>query len=373
MEGRGAGAPDFRPPGGNPNDDRCQCRKKDGTRCNLKASRHPGQDQRYCSRYHQNCVDNYFTGPTAQAAGNQPIGAVPTGTRTKHVKATGGTVPFGQVMAQPGFFQPIQPPPQPQQPQLPPSSLNTAHEAQGNFPPVARPNNRGDVRTGQLPVRRGKWPDIKGFARINVTTAFSGWSRFLSPMLIGPFEVAEPLAPNDYYPDGVHPGFTPREVNGVMVQVATVQNIENYWQGSKIYAIDVINGVLQRSFFERRAELFYEVKGKRRALPKTSGLPISSYYGQIMSYVESRVKIYCPLYAWLVQELESYRRLNMVVGAGTNVLLLDFDSRDVGVITEEVMEREVLREDVPFGHAMVLACLLLGFEPWRTVLRNGGN
>jgi hypothetical protein len=335
---------------GAPGDGRCECTKKDGSRCHLPVSKKPGDNHQYCARFHQACQQNFF----ARAVTAMPT-AIPTG--------AGGTVPFGQVME----AKLIQPPPPMRAPPAPVRQPEP-EATMPIYPPVARPYGRGDIRTAKLPMRKGKWPDIPGFARINVTSSAPGRTRDLSPMLIGPFEVVEPLAPNDYYPNGIHPGFAAREVNGQWVQVALVWNIENYWQGSKIFQLDIVNGVLQRSFFERRAAMFAKRKGERRALPKTSGVPISSYYGQIMDYIESRLRIYCPLYARLVQTTSIFNDISIKVGSGTNMLILDYDSRNIGVITEEGMLRELLREDVPFGHGMVLACVLLGMAPWETLL-----
>lgn len=69
-----------------------------------------------------------------------------------------------------------------------------------------------------------KHPVVSGFMNINATSGNSRWSG-LSPMKLGPFTVVEKLAPNQWYPDGVHPGF----VKNGDLQSITCLNFENYW------------------------------------------------------------------------------------------------------------------------------------------------
>lgn len=70
----------------------------------------------------------------------------------------------------------------------------------------------------------------------------------------------------------------------------------------EIYAVDLYDvnkpidfSNIKPEFYRRRAEIFANSKGVRRALPKAKyGVPISSFYGgRIMDYITSRKKVYC--------------------------------------------------------------------------------
>ena len=106
-------------------------------------------------------------------------------------------------------------------------------------------------------------------------------------------------------------------------------------------------------------------KGKRRALPKAkAGIPVSSYYqGKIMTYVESRKKIYCPFYEQLVVATPSYANLAKLVESGQNVLIVGPDGRNIP-INEESLRQAVNDPQYIFGHELVLCCLLMGIRPW---------
>lgn len=126
---------------------------------------------------------------------------------------------------------------------------------------------RGSVRVGTLPYRFGKGvkthPKIPGYINVNVTSGSNQWSRGLSPMTLGPFQVSEQLVPLSYYPSGIHPGFHYDPISGRQITVA--QNFENYHQSLKYYNIDLDeNGIIQPSFFERRAKMLADPKPHRR-------------------------------------------------------------------------------------------------------------
>lgn len=229
-------------------------------------------------------------------------------------------------------------------------------------------NNIGKIRCGK--IQRGiEHPSISGYRKINVSTV-SGTKEWkgLSPMLLGPFNVIEPLAFETYFPGGVHPGFSKLDDK---TQIITVKKFENYWQVSKIYELDLIKNketginIVKKEFFDRRAEMFNLDKGKRRALPKKkAGVPISSYYqGQIMSYIESRKKIYCPYYESLVIRTQEYTNLYKLVHSGQDVFIVGPDGRDIEINEKSLIEA-VNDPKYIFGHELVLCCLLLNIKPW---------
>ena len=240
---------------------------------------------------------------------------------------------------------------------------------------------RGQVRCGTLPGRFGpgiqhsdgsiskKHPVIPGFTNINVTSASARY-KYLSPMKLGPFNIVEKRVPLTYYPEGVHPGFVAVNENQ---QQASITNAENWWQGSKMFQQDVVNGVIQASFFIRRAKMFKDPKPHRRALPKaTAGLPIASYFdGNVLAYVPSR-KNYIDYYGYLVQMRPEFQELMSRLDNGENLHIIGFDGYDpasglpygANPITYTALENAMYYPGRPFGHELVLCGLLSGIRPW---------
>ncbi len=240
----------------------------------------------------------------------------------------------------------------------------------------------GSVRCGTLPFYRAKvgithqdgsvnkkWPNVPDHTNINVCSngkAYKG----LSPMVIGPFWVTEPRVVLDYYPNGIHPGF---EAVDDVTQRCLTKNLENWWQGSKIYNIDLIGEIIQPSFFERRAAMMADPKPHRRALPKSKGYPVAAYFeGEVVDYLESRF-YYINRYEQLARASSLYIQLKERVNKGENLHILGFDGRDPltgaayggNIITYEVLNRELENPDKPFGHELVLCGMLLEIGPWK--------
>jgi hypothetical protein len=239
---------------------------------------------------------------------------------------------------------------------------------------------KGQVRCGKIPDRFGQGqlqpdgttskvhPNIPGFANINVSSG-GGQYKVLSPMKLGPLAVYEKKIPLPGYPDGVHPGFESYDED---TQVAVAQIFENWWQGSKVYNVDVQNGEIQMSFFQRRAEMFADPKPHRRSLPKAKGYPVAGYFdGEILGYVVSRF-FYIQTYENLIREKPEYQQLVQRVNRGENLQFIGYDGRDpasglpygANPITYEILEREMYNPARPFGHELVLCGMLLGLRPW---------
>ncbi len=221
--------------------------------------------------------------------------------------------------------------------------------------------SNGQVRCAKT-SRGVHHPHLPDFTNINVGSR-GLYGKFISPFKLGPVQIVELIKPNAYFPDGIHPGFV-RSIEMPGYQKANIQIFENYWQGSKIYSHEVVNGQLQKSFFERRPKAFDMTKGKRRFFPKKShGFPISSYYGSIMGYVQSRKIIYCPLYSMLVENTPQLKELKKRLKTGENLLIIGPDGRDIPM-TEESLRQAVNDPTYIFGHELVICCLLLGFKVW---------
>lgn len=203
-------------------------------------------------------------------------------------------------------------------------------------------------------------PVLPGYTNINATSGNLRW-KGLSPMKLGPFTYKEKKVPLPWYPDGIHPGFTDA---GDDEQTILCQNFENLWQGSKVYPRDLgPDGLVQPSFYERRKKMVFDPQPHRRALPKKEGLPHCAYWnGHLWNYLDSRV-MYCTLYAGLVQNTPEYQELRALVTGGTNVQILGYDGQDLP-ITSDSMAAAYKDPTKPFGHELVLCCLLTGLSPW---------
>lgn len=224
----------------------------------------------------------------------------------------------------------------------------------------------GVVKCGKI-LRGQAHPEIpRGFTKVNVSSMSNNSNiyRNLSPMLIGPVSFEESLHPNEYYPDGLLPGYKPiyREDGKLDKQLMCSQTFERYWQGSKIYEKELKDGVLQKCFFVERGKMQElekeDKKRRRRKYPVKDGLPISSlYYGQLMDYITSRKLVYVPIYMHLVRQLPEYMDLYQRVKNGENLLIVGPDGRDIS-IDENTMRAELENPMYPFGHEMVICSML---------------
>ena len=165
----------------------------------------------------------------------------------------------------------------------------------------------------------------------------------------------------DEYPDGIHPGF---EGIDRKHQRASYQVLEDFWQFSKIFNIDLDKeGYVTTKFFERRAKGFADPKGHRRAIPKAKGYPVSSYFnGKLYGYLESRI-FYCQEYVKMVKRTREWQELRKLVREGQNIQILGFDGQDLE-ITEETMGKAYADPSKPFGHELVLCCMLKKINVW---------
>ena len=210
------------------------------------------------------------------------------------------------------------------------------------------------IRCGK--IERGvKHPMIDGFVNINASSRGPTEWRVLSPFLLGPIRVnrTDTLSDNYYW------------TNYKYKKLHNCKIFENYWQGSKIYDIDFnVDGEILPNFFDRREKLFMSDKPKRRAVPKSNGFVVTAFYdGQIMDYIESRKKIYCPMYADLIRHTIAFKKLQKMLESGQNLLILGPDGRDIP-ITRKSLVRAVNDPNYIFGHELVICCLLMGFEVW---------
>jgi hypothetical protein len=231
----------------------------------------------------------------------------------------------------------------------------------------------GDVRCGK--IERGKHhPVIPGFQKILAYSNGQKEWKPLSPFLIGPFSVIDNLSFAHRFQDGIHPGFQyyPPENK----QIINCLSFERYWQGGKIFAVDYDQQhQLKFSFFERRRLVFTdpqrEKKDIRHPLPKAKyGYPVAGFYnGEILGYVESRKKYYCPAYAYFASMTPEYQELKRMHDAGQNLLICGPDGLDVA-IDDASLRRLINDPKYIFGHELVLCCMLKGLTPWIDIPHN---
>ena len=218
----------------------------------------------------------------------------------------------------------------------------------------------GLVRCGK--VSRGvKHPQIDNFIKIGAYSRGPAEWRPLSPFLLGPIMIN---SDSDDLADDYH------WTNCRYKKMRHCLIFENYWQGSKIYNIDVDvdvdvdEGQIKDSFFKRRERLFSLDVPKRRPVPKSKGDAVAGFYnGQIMDYIESRKRIYCPIYASLIENSPQFLKLKSMLKTGHNLLIVGPDGADLPM-TYATMYRAVNDPNICFGHELVICCSLNGWAPW---------
>ncbi len=231
---------------------------------------------------------------------------------------------------------------------------------------------RGIVRIAKKPYR-GAHPVTKGYLNVDASSGsmlkLGGQEcRFaFSPMHLGPVVEKDLFDKTDD------------------IEFHTAVVFENYWQYGKLFPglkhIDN-KGNICDEWFEFRRIGYAKEKGDRHPKgTKTEKVKYrdrngrnfyvymtatsSFYLGKQMGYIESRKKIYAPVYAKLVQETDAYKALKAKVDAGENVQILEIDAPDDNesyVVTEELMIKRINDPNVPFGHGNVLAALLANID-----------
>lgn len=197
---------------------------------------------------------------------------------------------------------------------------------------------RGKVQCGKLPYFRGDGdkthPKINGYKNINVCTGQAKTSiwRQLSPMELGSIEFDELLPSGEI----VH---------------RVVTNLENLWQASKVWKGEIDGDVPSKEWWERREKIWSDEKAHRRI---KKGKPLFSWWNnEKLNYDEARRKIYIPLYIKYIIQTEAYKRLEKMVDDGQDTHIIGYDGRKFDCLWKELKDLSK-----PFGHELVLCCLL---------------
>jgi hypothetical protein len=92
------------------------------------------------------------------------------------------------------------------------------------------------------------------------------------------------------------------------------------------------NGEPLQEFFTRRALGWADSKAHRHVKKGTGpnpNVPLYSWWkGEHLSYLEARKRIYCPIYAQLVEKTKEFQTLKKLVEDGTNLQILGYDGYD---------------------------------------------
>lgn len=172
---------------------------------------------------------------------------------------------------------------------------------------------------------------------VDTTSKSKTWSVGLSPFHLGPLKLY----------DG-----------------HVAQNVENAWQGSKVYPQHMdMEGKPNKAYFEWAQQLWADTWAHRYPMGK-GALPNYSWWdGEELDYIQARKRIYLPLYAATVVKSDAYRELRDIARKEP-VVLWDFDAYDrktLGMNWWDVINDPTRK----MGHGFVLAMLLEGY------LKNG--
>lgn len=223
--------------------------------------------------------------------------------------------------------------------------------------------------------RRSYWTDMDAWRRnrsrmtgrlpvtVNVTTRTRAWSRFLSPILMGPVAT---------YREG-----------GRLLQALSA---EVAWQYSKVYSCNKSGGKRLPLNFQKKDgrpnAKWFRWRDRawsnprfhwghprfaaskhlvRRAFPKGSTVAAWYWDGKLLDPVTARREIYARLYCRFVRRTPAYRRLQRLHAQG-DVIIYDYDGYDhvaLGMSPEDTIRAL----DHSWGHGLLLTLMLQGVDP----------
>lgn len=168
---------------------------------------------------------------------------------------------------------------------------------------------------------------------INTTSHATGWSRSLSPFVVGPIKMY-----------GDYMSF----------------NMENCWQYSKVYEYYTDkNGDPDERYFVWAKEGWLNKRANRYPMGRDAK-PLYSYWdGKKLPYTQARREIYIPLYAKAVSKTAAFTKLKETYEGCSEIYLQDFDAHNLTPGTFEYWDL-VDNPNIKFGHSYVLAMLLEG-------------
>lgn len=188
----------------------------------------------------------------------------------------------------------------------------------------------------------------------------------------------------NFFPTNVYHGIPLYQLTPYYLRDENGHIFENIWQGSKLYEFvaqqteikagkviwnhptetHVVNGQVLPAYWAWRRKIYNN--------PYAVRFP-NGYYGRdkclgalwqvddqwrLLSYIAARKRIYCEVYADLVQKTEAFAMLKTLHSQGIDLQLCEMDVRP-GLVTRDVLQTELHNTKQSFGHGYVLAACLL--------------
>lgn len=166
---------------------------------------------------------------------------------------------------------------------------------------------------------------------IDTTSRSSNWTRGLSPFVINGGKLYD-----NYYS----------------------KNVENLWQGAKVYKQFDNNGVPTDDYFIWANKIWKSNYAYRYPMGKGAVALYSWWDGEKLTYVEARKKIYVPIYSRGVIETDAFRKLvELYKTTDKDIYLIDFDGYNHIKMNKSLID--VLNDPkMKMGHAFVIFNLL---------------
>lgn len=165
----------------------------------------------------------------------------------------------------------------------------------------------------------------------------------LSPMSIGPINHGQPGLP-------------------------MALNLENFHQGNKVFSCETNEkGDILSCFYDTRLKMYLDpIPHRHKETSKNVNVPLYSIWitkdskEKKMTYIQSR-QFYCHFYEQMVNQLDDFKKLEMMVANGYNIQICGYD----GYVISKSLMLHYLDNKFPFGHELVLYCMLQKIYPWR--------
>ena len=140
-------------------------------------------------------------------------------------------------------------------------------------------------------------------------------------------------------------------------------NFEAFWQSGKVYeGIPV----------EKTIKFWKSIKEPKRRYPGSKGKKVlyAKWDDEKFNYIESRKKVYIPLYYEMIKDREMTLYWKKKVEEGKDVIIYDFDGPrlDDGSVTCHKVTLDFVKEKLndpkfPFGHGYIIASIFAGIDP----------
>ncbi len=152
--------------------------------------------------------------------------------------------------------------------------------------------------------------------------------------------------------------FSPFMVRPFYYDNILVQNIENFWQFSKVYEEHIdSNDEIKPEWFEWRLNGWKSKYAYRYPMGKGRKPKFLYWNGDRLTYIEARKKVYFPYYAYSIKDLQIFKDLQTKYLNNEKLAILDFDVYRfdlLGMSLDDVINCETKKA----GHGFVIYKLL---------------